>query len=261
MEKTLSVTPVLPGTVEIGISSVQGTREYQQDAVGYTMDDAGNVLAVLCDGMGGMTDGALASNLCVTEMCSDFQQNTSREYAKFLCREIHKLDVQVTNLRGNDGALIRSGTTLASVVVSGRELYWSSVGDSRIYIIRGDEIVCVTKDHNYALILEKQILSGEITEEEANNYPKKEALVSFIGRGNISRVNVIETPFLLEDGDCIVLCSDGLYRLLDENMLLQTVNLYKNHIEEGAEVLTATATCLAEHGQDNTTVVIIKYKE
>ena len=258
-ERTVTFFTAVPDPVLVGISSIIGAREYQQDAADVMVNTAGATLAVVCDGMGGMEEGGRASELCVSEMCGTFQDYAGNNYTQFLCEEINRLNREVAGFRDNEGNPVTAGTTIAAVIITNGAMFWSSVGDSRIYLIRNGAIVQVTKDHNYKLILKEKVESGEITLLEAEQTPRQEALISFIGLGHIERIDINEKPFFLEKGDYILLCSDGLYKTMDEDMIRQTVSLYSDDVSEAAEVLTATAACMGGSRQDNTTVIIMKY--
>lgn len=259
MEQTISIFPEQPEKVEAGMSSIIGARQSQQDAADILMNESGALLAIVCDGMGGMEAGDRASKYCVSEVCRDFQAYTGEEYSRFLCSEIRRLDRDVSEFCGEDGGHVVTGTTFAAVIIENGKMYWGSVGDSRIYIIRGGEIAQITHDHNYGLVLNEKVEEGTMTILEAEQYPKKEALISFVGLGHIERIDVNENAFFLEKGDYILICSDGLYRSMDKNMILQTVMLYADDMSGAAEILTATAACIGGCRQDNTTVVIMKY--
>lgn len=259
MEQTVTFFTETPDAVLVGISSIIGAREYQQDAADVMVNTAGATLAIVCDGMGGMEEGGRASELCVKKMCEAFQNYTGSNYIQFLCEEINRLNREVAGFCDKDGKPVAAGTTVAAVIITKGTMFWSSVGDSRIYIIRNGTMVQVTKDHNYKLILKERVKSGEITQLEAEQTPRQEALISFIGLGHIERIDINQKPFLLEKGDYILLCSDGLYKAMNEELIRQTVLLYADDVSEAAEALTATAACMGGSRQDNTTVIIMKY--
>lgn len=259
MERTVWIHPVTDPGVTVGLSSIIGDRPYQEDAADVMVNNNGTTLAVVFDGMGGMDDGGQASHLCVRKICEDFNEYQEDDYTEFFAREAARLDRMVFELTDDDGKYIKSGTTFAGVAVTGNKLYWCSVGDSRIYIIRDGEMVQVTRDHNYGLILKEKCEAGLLTEEEIRDYPKKEALISFLGLGKIEKIDINGTPFLLEEEDRILICSDGLYKSMTDEMILRTVELYSDDMSGAAEILTATAACLGNGRQDNTSVIIMKY--
>ena len=247
----------------VASSTIVGTRQYQQDSViipNDAMQKKDKNICVLSDGMGGMQGGERASALCVTTLFNDFyEQKITKNYPEFFKSEINKIDEAVSNFTDDDGNSIESGATLVSVIIDKNNMYWASVGDSSIYIIRDDEIVKVTEDHNYYQDLIKKVSSGTITQEEADNDPSKEALTSFIGIGGIELVDINEKPFELFDGDIIVMSSDGLYRSLNEDAIKLIVNEFSTNIPLAANMLTTSAMENRTGGQDNTSVIVVKY--
>ena len=135
------------------------------------------------------------------------------------------------------------------------------MGDSRIYIIRGDEIAQVNAEHNYYMMLKNRVEAGEITEEEARNDPSKEALISYIGIGGVELADINQEPFSFENGDLIVLCSDGLYRILNDEAIKLIVRSCSENIPLAAHMLVNTATENRQNNQDNTTAIVVKYKQ
>lgn len=247
----------------IASSTIVGTRKYQQDAViipDDLMQKRDKNICVLSDGMGGMQGGERASALCVTTLFKDFyEQKVIESYPEFFKSEIKKIDEEVIKLTDDNGNSIESGATLVSVIIDKNHLYWASVGDSSIYIVRNDEIVKVNEDHNYYQELMKKVKAGLLTEEEAESDPSKEALTSFIGIGEIELVDINEKPFELFDGDIIVMSSDGLYRSLNEDAIKLIVSEFSTNIPLAANMLTTSAMENRTGGQDNTSVIVVKY--
>ena len=253
--------------VYVGSSSVVGRRDEQQDAIKaddfYTYIENGKAIAVLCDGMGGLSGGAKASAVCSSIVYDTF--HSDKIYSSipaFYKSVIFDSDDEVCLLKNDDGSnLSGSGTTLVSVVIDDDKLYWASVGDSRIYIIREEQILCITKDHNYLMLLNEKVKRGEITEEEAQSNSKKEALISYIGIGGVRYIDMNSKPFQLSSGDYLVLCSDGLYRSLSEEEIKELVCSFGNETQNAAEALTELAMSKNIKNQDNTSVIVIGYQD
>lgn len=251
--------------VQIGLSSVIGSRKYQQDSV-VTIDpnmmkSTGyrKCIAVLCDGMGGMEGGERASAISAKTLYEDYIRMFPKNIPSFFRKEVRKLDGLVCGLTNEKNEHINSGSTLISVIIEDGRLYWVSVGDSRIYIIRNNEIVQITTDHNYYYILRQQAESGLITYEEAASNPKAEALISYIGIGRDSEIDTNDSPLYLQDGDLILLCSDGLYKTLPDMEILNVILQNQNDVTYAANALTQTALDKMRKGQDNTSVVLLRF--
>lgn len=254
-----------PARIESGVSSVIGSRSVQQDAARVDSDymylDKNVFLAVMCDGMGGMKGGEKASKLCVTKMFEAFYcVDVNGKVPAFFKFMVTNIDKMIYNLTDDNGNSIKSGSTLASVIIEGKNLYWVSVGDSRIYLKRKDEMVCVTTDHNYAMVLEQKVKKGLISAEEAKANPEREALVSYMGMGGLEYIDINPNPLELLNGDCILLCSDGLYRALSAEEIKSVIDSFDD-TQTVAEALTAAALAKGKRNQDNTTAVLLRYVE
>lgn len=251
----------------IGKSSIIGRRDEQQDAIRvdnfYSYIESGKAIAVLCDGMGGLTGGAKASRLCSSMVFDDFHnQPESFSIPVFYRNIILRADNEVKSLKDDNGeSILGAGTTLVSVIVEDGHLNWASVGDSRIYIVRGNEILCITTDHNYMMLLKERVKRGEITQEMAEKNPQKEALISYIGIGGVHYVDFNARPLSLSKGDYIILCSDGLYRSLSEEEIKETVLSFEDDTQGAAYRLTLMAMNKNNKFQDNTSVVVLRYQE
>lgn len=135
-----------------------------------------------------------------------------------------------------------------------------NIGDSRIYLVRDGKMLQLTHDQNYLTRLMEKVRSGEITEQEALSHPKREALISYCGIRELSMVEINLQPLQLKSGDVIVLCSDGLYRLLSRQEMIDVLQETAEDMNLAAFKLTAAATDKNFRGQDNTSVILIKIK-
>jgi len=249
-----------------------GTREYQQDAA-YVCDpvfdenEENLTYGILCDGMGGTAEGERASNEVVLFMANKIA--TLREpdniinlqnqdyFPVFLENTAHTANDLI--LKQNEEFKQGSGTTLLTVLLHGSSLYWLSVGDSRIYIIRGNEIVQTTKDHNYALELQEKVDAGLLSQEEANNDPKKDHLISYIGAPFLEHIDINRSPFQMQYNDIVLLCSDGLTKSLYDDEILEIITQSGSNLSETARLLTVEAFDRSPGALDNTTVVLMQY--
>lgn len=267
LNSTLRLSDVLQTSIQIGISSKQGTRKYQQDsivAMDYnTMCEFGfqKCIAVLCDGMGGMEGGELASSVSAKTLYEDYCRIKPKNITDFFRDEVHKVDDIVSNLKDKNNRVMESGSTLVCVVIENGMLYWLSVGDSRIYILRNQEMVQITTDHNYYNVLKNKVRQGLISTVEAETDPRREALTSYIGIGRDCEIGVNGKPFPLADGDMILLCSDGLYKTLSDVEIKEIAFCCAENAEAAAEELTCSAIAKNQINQDNTSVALIKYNK
>lgn len=246
--------------------SEMGNRKYQQDAVYVTpskrlaANRKSKVMAVVCDGMGGMTDGGLASRTAIEMMRQGFsriEKMPDVNIPEFFRSGIVAIDRRVAGLPKENGR--GSGTTMVAVIAEDDQLYWASVGDSRIYILRGNEMKQVTRDHNYLLRLQELVASGQMTLEQAQAQKQKEALISFLGIGNVSLMDINVQPFQLQIGDIVLLCSDGISKTLSDDRIKAMMQSSASSIEEKARTLVMAAVRENTHSQDNTSVAILQY--
>ena len=149
---------------------------------------------------------------------------------------------------------------MVAVLVENSRLYWASVGDSRIYILREKTLTQVTRDHNYMLRLQSMVDQGQITQEEADANRQREALISFLGIGNVSLLDVNMDPFLLQSDDIILLTSDGMTKVLSEEQIKDILS-DNSSVEDRAKKLVETAVEQNMRSQDNTTVAVLQYQE
>ena len=246
----------------------QGRREYQQDAVYVTPSKkfAANrktrVMAVVCDGMGGMADGGKASRTAIQMMINGFQNVQNQPQMNipgFFRSAIVTIDKTIASFPKENG------TTMVAAIAEENKLYWASVGDSRIYIIRENnnqtEMRQITRDHNYWLRLQEMVAQGKMTQEEAMGKRQKEALISFLGIGNVSLMDISTEPIPMQYGDIVMLCSDGITKTLPDHQIKSIILDDKNPIEQKAVQLVEAAIHGNTHSQDNTSVAILQYRE
>jgi protein phosphatase len=246
--------------------SHQGNREYQQDAVFVSgskilsANKRSRVLAVVCDGMGGMADGGRAAQTGIRMMREDFskiEKAADVNIPAFLEQEVRRIDRVIAEFPAENGH--GSGSTIVAVVAEDNHLYWVSVGDSRIYILRGNEMQQVTRDHNYLLRLSEMVAKGEMSLEEARRQPQKEALISFLGIGGLELIDLQVQPFEMLPGDAVLLCSDGITKTLEDSRIQEIMNSPTSSMEKKAETLVLAAVRNNTHSQDNTSAAILQY--
>lgn len=249
--------------IQLAVYSVIGDRPEQQDTVGYILRENEGIIT-LCDGMGGHAGGRLASTEAVSEMLQMYEKQASiLEIPAFYLDAAGQLDRLVRGLKDNRGQWMKAGSTIVSVFVRDKSLFWLSVGDSRIYIKRGEEFMQLTQDHTYALKLERKLETGTITREE---YQEKlssgEMLVSFLGIGGLPLIDCNENPLQLEQNDLIFLMSDGLYKLLEDKEIFNIISNFRS-VDDALLALEKKCRRAAKYkkiNRDNMTLALIRVK-
>ena len=240
-----------------------GDREEQQDSFGFQINND-SLLAVVCDGMGGHNGGAIASKLAVNELMNRLNLNNEiNSVPDYLIAALRETDIKIASIKDNKGNQLGAGTTAIAIILKKNELFWCSVGDSRIYLMRGNEMIQATCDHTYKFVLDSQLMNGEISQEEyRNNVAIGDALVSFLGVGNLPMTDINQEPFKLYKDDIIILASDGLYKYLSENEIKSIVTNFSdlNDAVEALDAKVRRGSRKIKLQRDNMTMIIIKTK-
>lgn len=203
-----------------GLTDPGCVRSQNQDAYYAEMLDRSTLLCVVCDGMGGAKSGNVASTLAVDV----FSQEIKRSWKSGMDGE--KIDqmllgaAKLANFTVYDQALqfedfAGMGTTLVAALITGKYAYIINVGDSRCYCIDSTGIRQLTVDHS---LVQMMVSRGELSPERARNYPGKNLITRAIGTEATVECDIFHRR--LERGDCLLLCSDGLSNLMDEQEIL-----------------------------------------
>ncbi|MBS6194168.1 MAG: serine/threonine-protein phosphatase [Clostridiales bacterium] len=210
--RVLYGTRQLPFWLRASAASIAGTRPYQEDSLMYRIFEDG-ILGVVCDGMGGLAHGEISSTCAVEKLSEYFNENerTEEVIEPYMERALYELDAQVASLKNASGRPLKGGTTVVAVFIREGRMTYASAGDSMIYLVRSGECREVVRKHNYGLLLDKQMEEGLISREEyEEELSRGEALISYLGMDGLRMVDC--GSLILEEGDRIVLCSDGLYK-------------------------------------------------
>jgi len=246
-------------------SSQLGDRQNQQDFYTHASNLSGaqlrmGTLGIVCDGMGGMEGGEKASALCARTIYNGFYQLGALDD---ICAALKELviaaDREVFALSAPDGRRLNCGTTAVAAVVRDGKAHWVSCGDSRIYHIHNGTIRQLTRDHNLKLKLMEAALAGKMSFEDAQTHPQREALISYVGKGSDLLVDTGTIDFAPDSGDVLLLCSDGVYKTLNEKNVLEITAACAAEPEKLAAAIAETAVRTGNVKHDNTTVVAFCY--
>lgn len=243
---------------DIAYCSGIGRRETQQDT-GYIAACDDEILAVVCDGMGGIAGGQQASRAAVQKFieCYDESDLCAADPKMWMATAADLVDDTVYALKSDNGERLGAGTTLVAIHIKDDWMSWVSVGDSRLYILRGGEMLQITNDHNYFFQLDQKLANGEIDKEQYRiEAYEGEALLSYAGMGGLTLKDVSDEPLRLLPGDCLMLCTDGIYRTLSDEKLCQMIN-QTDMMAQVSENLAQAVEDAMYPEQDNYTCVLI----
>lgn len=219
-------------------------------------------LGVVADGIGGHRAGEVASQLAIRVITEVFGQNTGQDYRAILEEAFGQAARKVAEQANSKLEYQGMGTTCVAALIAGHRLYTAYVGDSRIYLIQGQQIKQISVDHTW---VQEAMEHGLLTREEARQSPQRHIVRRHLGANpDVKpdfrlRLASDETPeqseknqgLLLERGDLVLLCSDGLSDLAEEEEILDVLKTHE--LQAAVEELITLAR--KRGGPDNITVV------
>lgn len=208
---------------------------------------------VVADGMGGHKGGRTASKMAIENVkmfLSASRMKNCEDVRECLKQCVDHVNHAVHKKASMDDSLAGMGTTLVLFYKDGNTAYVINVGDSRCYLIRGGKITQVTRDHS---IVQELFDSGKIERADMKNHPNKNIITRAIGTNFSVKCDIFEFP--IKDGDGIILCSDGLSNMVDDEEIL---NVYLNAPDMDACVKELIDNANRAGGTDNITVIAAK---
>ena len=230
-------------------------REQNQDAYQITVLDRNTLLCAVCDGMGGAKSGNVASSLAVDVFVQEVKRTWKSDMDQDSLDQMLRSAVKLANFTVFDQAkqfeeFTGMGTTLVAVLVSHKEATVVNVGDSRAYLINDHSVRQLTTDHS---LVQMMLSRGELTQEQARKYPGKNLITRAIGTETMVECDIFHKG--LSNGDCLLLCTDGLSNMLDEQELLFEVVHASNKRNTCKQLLESAKT---RGAPDNVTCAIIQ---
>jgi protein phosphatase len=244
--------------VTIGSATHPGRKKAEnQDFHAWHLPENGNfnkkgILLVLADGMGGHSGGSVASKTAVDTAIVEYYKDTSKTIQESLINSFLKANETVLEMSRKDLSLQGMGTTLIAVVLQKNNLFFAHVGDSRGYIVCGEKITQFTQDHSFVAGLVK---AGLITKEQALNHPDSNIITKAIGLFKDLSVDISEKEMELGNGEYIMMCCDGLYKVVNEEEILKTIIEFR---EPDAVCKKLVEKANEAGGPDNITVIVAR---
>jgi serine/threonine protein phosphatase PrpC len=234
--------------------SRRGGREKNEDRMGYCYTrDSG--LFALADGMGGHPEGEVASQLSLQTLAARFQREARpvlAEPLRFLQEAIVAGHHQLLRYATERALMDTPRTTIVACLLQGRSAYWAHCGDSRLYLVRGDKLIARTRDHSYSEL--QDTLSQVVPMGDRFN---RNVLFTCLGSPTKP---VIDTagPLVLQPGDRVMLCSDGLWGSLGDAEITEV--LAAAPISDAVPELVERALRVAGDKSDNVTVLAVEWE-
>lgn len=236
----------------LSITDIGLKRKSNQDFVYISEEPVGNLpnLFIVADGMGGHNAGDFASKYSVDEFIGHVKKCTSTSPIKTIKEAIEVTNSSLIEKAASCEDLKGMGTTLVVATIYDNHLYIANVGDSRLYII-DREIKQITKDHS---LVEEMVDEGTLERKDINIHPNKNIITRAIG------VNYDITPDFfeldLEEGNIILMCSDGLTNMIDDQEIMDIVSNNIENLDIAIKRLVDRAN--EKGGKDNISVIIVK---
>jgi serine/threonine protein phosphatase PrpC len=247
----------MPLTIEACVAQHIGDRQEQQDRVALHAHPKakGTLLAVLADGMGGHTGGALAAEQVLHTARQNFEASVPgpdsvRDMLQAAIRDAHD-GIGLTRYTSEQ----EPHSTACLLVLQPGRADWAHCGDSRIYHFRDGRCLARSFDHSYVMDL---VRKGFLTEAQAEQHPNKNILISCLGDTAAPRIELGESTPLVA-GDCFLLCSDGVWAYFPDDELGRILQAHAPR--QAAELLIDKARALAQGRGDNCSLAIVRLKE
>ena len=242
------------GLKAFSITDIGEKRTVNQDYVFCYEDKIGALpnLFIVADGMGGHNAGDYASRFCVEFFTEQIKETKSLSSPIAVIESAIRETNRILRSKANEQSELEGmGTTFVVATIIDNVMYVANIGDSRLYVI-GNKIKQITEDHS---LVEAMVKTGELKREEARVHPNKNIITRALGANDIVEPDFFEVN--LEDGDTVLMCSDGLTNMLEDEAIEKIIKKSsEDDIEKTAETLVSCAN--QNGGKDNIAVIIIK---
>ena len=250
---------------DVATALTKGRRELQEDALALHFP-AGSELGyiVLADGMGGHAAGDVASTIVVQEVCAalrlyaDDPPHLEHNIGPILSNALDRANSQIARHTSDSPELHGMGSTLVASLIIRNRLYWISVGDSPLYLLRRARMSRLNQEHSLARRMDRMVLNGLMSRQEADLNPDRDCLTSVLFGAAIPEVDRRDYPIDLMDGDILIVASDGL-QTMDDTRIASLVHVHRNR--PSAEICSRLLKEIADMDdpyQDNVSFCVVK---
>ena len=226
-------------------------RELNEDYVYAFEKPVGNLpnLFIVADGMGGHKAGDYASELTVKTIVEEVERSFEKNPSIIFQKAIAVANRKLREIASGDLSKKGMGTTVVAATCMGRYLQVANVGDSRLYVVN-DTITQITTDHSY---VEEMIRRGSLERENARSNPNKNIITRAVGAKNDIQVDIYVVE--LKPGDLLLMCSDGLSNMLEDEEMRMIIKRQRDIVEMAEELVKAANE---NGGKDNISVILIE---
>lgn len=248
---------VKPGIEVASLTDVGRQRANNEDSFLYWEPDSEGEfrlkgrLAVIADGMGGYEGGQEASRLAVETVRHIYDTAFGDDAQNALLESFYAAHNNIQRFASEHPQFHGMGTTCTALSIIGHRLYFAHVGDSRLYLVRAASVSRLTRDHSY---VGRLVESGIVRSEDAESHPQRHILTAALGSGRDVIPDSPQSPVELQEGDALVLCTDGLWSLIGEQELASVIRA--NTPLEACRALVNLA--LDRGGPDNITLLVLR---
>ncbi len=242
--------------IVLGCVSERGGRNYQEDSFGFSSVEKADIekngfTAVVADGMGGLSQGAQVSGYVVSAML-EMQRNRNAAVPAHvhLSRSLCAVNDNVV------ASGLNGGSTAVVIFCTAKGIHWCTAGDSRVYLFRDQALTVLNEDSDYLNRLMEQVISGDMTFDEAGKDAQKDSLAQYIGCRAGIHPEVNAKPLMPQRGDKLLLCTDGVYNALSGQELSEAL---AGSAGEAAEDLKSRICGKGYPDQDNFTAVVMEF--
>jgi PPM family protein phosphatase len=247
---------IRPGIELANLTDVGCQRERNEDSLAYwePQDDAefhkkGRLL-IVADGMGGYEGGQQASHIAAKTVSNVYQHSNGTDPQTALLHGLEAAHREILDYAARHPNLTGMGTTCTAASIVDSRLYFSHIGDSRLYLVRNGTVSRLTRDHSY---VGRLVETGFLRPEDAENHPQRHILTAALGVGTELEPDSPAAALELRGGDVLILCTDGLWGLVSDQELHQVASF---HPRKACRELVDLAK--SRGGPDNITVQVIR---
>ncbi len=234
------------------VTNIGRKRKMNQDYVYSSEQPIGRLpnLFLVADGMGGHNAGEYASKVTVETIVENIGDSPETDAVRIFDEAIQSANARIRKLAPASPLLEGMGTTVVAATCQGESLCVANVGDSRLYVVNCHEIRQITRDHSW---VEEMVLRGGIVREEARNHPDKNIITRAVGAEDTVQADFFTVH--LQEGDTILMCTDGLTNMLEDEEILMILDGARDIVEKAQALVDAANE---NGGKDNISVILIE---